>query len=633
VAASFAMASFLIHELYSLDVWWQIAIGDDILSSRSLPNLDRYATAALGRPYHDSHWLFQVVLAVFDRMLGVFGVQLVLIALWTLTLTLCFRACRRWTSLLPSAVLVFAAAMASVERFLARPEIVTYAMLTAFYCLLQENRFRSLRQLLTLGALQVLWSNCHGLFVLGPFLVGCTWLGELAARVRGDDSQLAAASRALATVTAATLLTPYGIEGWVYAAQLFGQATFTESELFRGLHELRPVFGAAVRASPSFWFFAALLLLGALAGLRTALLRPLSARLWIVAGVCVAALSGRRNLVLFALVAAPFIAESLSTWIPRDWKAPRTLAAAAAFAMAGYAWLPLSGSYYVMMEIPARFGFGATPSFFPHGLPAFLDRVGFEGQILNSNTLGGFILYHGFPQRRPLTDGRWEVYDADLLERILRDSRDPRAWRRLVPIFEIRGIVLAHTSPEAKTMLPTLAHAPDWRLVYYDAAASFWLPSDSPLAAPAVDLGDAAALPEPKRIDDGLILDAFLAGVGARQLRLIHLERVLRLGSRKDLTLVRLGLVQIELGLLEQAQETFEALLRVDPGNRDALNELAFLAYRRGDLEAAALWMRRALETDPNNRELQENYGKVVEAQRRQRATPQPRTQDPVDPR
>ena len=47
LGAIFAVASFLVHEIYSLDVWWQVTIGRDILQSGSIPSVDRYAAAAL----------------------------------------------------------------------------------------------------------------------------------------------------------------------------------------------------------------------------------------------------------------------------------------------------------------------------------------------------------------------------------------------------------------------------------------------------------------------------------------------------------------------------------------------------------------------------------------------------------
>ena len=63
-ALAFSIGAFLVSQIYDLDVWWQVAIGRDILAQGAVPAIDRFAAVALGRPYHDSHWLFQVLLAM-----------------------------------------------------------------------------------------------------------------------------------------------------------------------------------------------------------------------------------------------------------------------------------------------------------------------------------------------------------------------------------------------------------------------------------------------------------------------------------------------------------------------------------------------------------------------------------------
>ncbi len=404
---------------------------------------------------------------------------------------------------------------------------------------------------------------------------------------------------------------------WLGATGLLSVEARSEGlEVFRGLGELSPTFGPAFRAAPAFWFFLALLGV-ALVGCGVAAVRcRLSPRLVIVLGMAVAALAGRRNVVLFCLAAAPFIAETLGDLVPAGRARSRWLEGVCAGLVVVWALYPLSGAYYVQMEIPARFGWGVTPSFFPHGLPSLLAESAFEGQVLNSNTLGGFYLYHGYPRRLPLTDGRWEVYDPDDLEAILGASRDSRRWRDLVSRFDIRGLLLAHTSPEARAILPTLGRDAAWRLVYVDCGASFWTRADSSGGLPAVDSRNPQSLPRPLRVDDGLMLNAFLAAAGARQAQALNLERTLAFGRRTELLLEQLALVQIELRRFDEAQRTLERLLAENPHNMTALNELAFLAYRRSDLEEAIDFLDRALRLEPDNEELLENRRRLSEALR-----------------
>lgn len=611
-----SVGAFLINEVDDLDVWWQVVIGRDILANWAVPAADKFAAAALGRPYHDSHWFFQVMLAAADRLAGMAGVQLVMVAVWTAILFCCQRAVGRWVPAVCSTILLFLAAMASVERFLPRPEIITFLGIAFFYWRLQEGKYRSLRQVTVLVLMQLLWVNSHGLFVLGPFLVGCYWLTAAIGTDGRDRKEFVALSRLLAMVLAATLATPFGLDGWRYALLLFQEAGPAASHLLKSVGELSPTFGAASRSGTAFWFFAVLLVVtaGATGLALQRRQRVPVARLLIVAGLLAAALTGRRNMVLFALVAAPFAAEQLRPLLPVSVRAERLLALGAAVAMLGWSWFPLSGGYYLMMEIPSRFGWGATPSFFPHGFPEFLSRIKFKGQVFNSNTIGGFYLYHGYPDRMPLTDGRWEIYDSNVIGTILGNASQPATWQLLVQRYDLRGVLLQHASSETRGLLPLLSKDGRWRLVYYDHAASFWVRTDAAPHLPPVDLSTAATLPPAERLDDCLMLNLFLRDLGADALRLRNLERALAFGRRTELLLADLGSTQIRMGLYDDAQRNFERLLQEEPKHLVALNELAFLAYRRNDLQMAESLLRLALEIDPLNHDAQANYQRVRSA-------------------
>lgn len=607
-----AIGAFLINQVYDLDVWWQVTIGNDILARHAIPVQDRFALAALGRPYHDSHWLFQVVLACAHRLGGMGGVEGAMVAIWGAALFFCSRAIRRWSAPPLSCILLFLAAMASMERFLPRPEIVTFLMISLFYLRLQEGKYRSLGDLALLGLLQAVWTNCHGLFVLGPFMAGCYWVVAAVRRVRNGDADFPALTRLLAVLLVATLLTPFGMRGWEYAFLLFTEVTPSSALALKSVGELSPTFGAATMAAPAFWFFAALLVLTVVAvvvaGARG---RVSPQRLLIAAGLGIVAATGRRNMVLFALVASPFLAEHLPFVLHARSRRSHIVALASSVVMLAWAWFPLSGRYYLTMEIPSRFGWGATPSFFPHGLPPFLDRIGFKGHVYNSNTVGGFYLAHFYPQKLPLTDGRWEIYDRRVLEAIRNAPRDPVLWEQLVAAYDIRGLLLQHTSPEARALIPRLPADPRWRLVYYDHAASFWMRSDLPGLPPAVDLAAGGLPPKPARVDDCLILDVFLHDVGADDLHIRNLERIAAFGWETEHALEQIGVTQLKLGRWADAEQTFRQLEREFPKNVTALNELAFLAFRSGDPVGAESLLRRALELAPDDQRTRENYKRV----------------------
>jgi hypothetical protein len=529
-------------------------------------------------------------------------------------LLLTYRAARHWLELPWAAALVFLAAMASVERFLPRPEIVTYFGITAFWVLLQEGHERSWWGRTIFALVQVVWTSCHGLFVIGPFLVGCAWLESAVARAQGRPSELRSRSILLGIVLGASLVSPFGIDTWRYAFLMTTQvAGGWAPGVFAVIGELSPTFGPGALSGLAFWFFLVMLIgtvvIGAWASLR-GFRSP--ARTLALIGLLVAALTGRRNIVLFVLVAAPFLAECLTFVLSpemRRWSS--SWAGGAATLMLACAWLPLSGHYYLSMQIPARFGWGVTPSFFPHGLPEFLDRIDFRGNVLNSNTIGGFYLYHGYPERRPLTDGCWVTIEPEQLGWLHSATADRLAWRRVVERYDIEALLLAHTSPEAGAILPEVAQDSRWQLVYYDAAASFWLAVGRDPMPPPVDLDDPTTLPALDRPEDGLMLSKFLHAVGAKRLLEPVLRQTNRFGLWQASLLEQLGMLEIEQARYAEAEGTFRRLLDLDGENTAALNELAFLAHQRGDLPEAMRFMQRAIRIDPTNESYRANYERL----------------------
>lgn len=265
-----------------------------------------------------------------------------------------------------------------------------------------------------------------------------------------------------------------------------------------------------------------------------------------------------------------------------------------------------------MVNNPVRFGLGASPVIFTRGLPAFLGKIRFEGRIYNSNYLGGFLLYHGF---RPLVDGRWEVYDRQVLTNILTAPTNRELWDWVVAKYDIRGVVLMHQSEEAVPLLPRLHADSRWRLVYFDRASSFWMRTDLPHLPPPADVQmTASLLREPLRIESYLMLNSFLGSVERPDLGLRFLERALALGEKRETVLEQVGRRETDMGLDAEAERTYQTLLGEYPKNTTALNELAYFAYRRGNQDAAESYLRRALELSPENPDFRANYERIRKA-------------------
>jgi hypothetical protein len=351
-----------------------------------------------------------------------------------------------------------------------RPDIVTYFMIALYYLRLQSGRYATRADLSLFAFLQVIWSNSHGLFVIGPFMAGCYLVEAVTGKLRGKSADPSGAARLLAVLLAATLATPFGLDGWRYALLLLHEVGPAAPEVFKHLAELTPTFSGRSLSNPDFWCYLSLLLAVTFTTIPLLARHRISyARLLMVTVLFVASTTGIRNIPLFALTAAPFLAENAFRSSLRQTKAIVVL-------ILSLSLVPISVEYYRLVQSHELFGLGIDTSMFPVGLPDFLRRTGFTGQVYNPNPLGGFCLYHGF---LPLTDGRWEVYDQSVYERIRVAPADQAQWEWLVRTYNIKGVILRRgQSGETTALYPRLKKDNLFRLVYYDDVCSFWLRTD-----------------------------------------------------------------------------------------------------------------------------------------------------------
>jgi tetratricopeptide (TPR) repeat protein len=225
LTAALALLTFLLacQELFDADTWWHLRAGRWILEHRAVPRTDPFTYGAPAQPWIDLHWLFQVTLALAYAAGGVAGIIVLAAAGATAAVLTGFGLRQReWPAALVAAAWVPAVLLTST-RFDPRPEIVTLIGLSAFFGILLRAR-QAPGWLWMLLPIEVVWVNCHGLFVLGPWLVLLFLLDR--AVVRGERappwSRLLPPSLA---VGLACLVNPYGVRGVLVPLELFPKLT------------------------------------------------------------------------------------------------------------------------------------------------------------------------------------------------------------------------------------------------------------------------------------------------------------------------------------------------------------------------------------------------------------------------
>ena len=270
------------------DLLWQRWLGERVLREHAIPRaLGPETFAAEGAPWTPHEWLFSTVFA-WTSAHGAGWIVPVLCALafGVVLATVVVRARRRGVSAAGASAAVLVCALAAMQSFGARAQVLGWACLAGTTWLLELEGPGAWAAV----PLTAVWANLHASAFLAPALAAsfalAAWLRERAwsAAVRRSAGLAFACA-------AATLATPFGIDLARYAAALL------TSPIRASISE----WGATSVASPAFVAGALpLLLLLALFGARV----PLRDRL-VALAFAVLLFGAVRNVPVFAIVAAP----------------------------------------------------------------------------------------------------------------------------------------------------------------------------------------------------------------------------------------------------------------------------------------------------------------------------------------
>ncbi len=586
-AAAFALA---VTRVEDPDAWTHLALGRLMVEARGLPAYEVLVFPSGALPYHNTEWLYDVVLYVAFRLAGFAGVVLLKAATAALAFWILFKdatllrepaADRRLHALIAGAVLLACLPMVR-HRFVERPDLVLMVFLAFTIYALNAYLLEGRRWLYALPAVHVLWANMHPSVVVtivpfGAVLAVGAGLHVLRRRrgVRAHGTPSPAQLKTVAVVLVAdllaSLLNPRGIEILTLPLQLAASPWFTQE-----INELqRPPFDLY----PGPYLLAALLLLTLVVLWRRF---PLAPALLLIPFAYLG-LSAVRFIFVFAVVGAPVLARNLaaiaSCWSGERFRRPAlALAAAGLFAGAASVGLALAG-VPPLAEARKSTGLGVDARFVPEGALRYLDRIGMSGRLFNAFHFGGYIAWRDFPRRAAIIDGRGYV-PAGLKEEIHFARAYPEHFARLQSAYGFEAAMMDYPLYSGESLPPDAdwgLTSPDWALVYWDDFALVYLRRSPRWEA-------VIARDEYRRVRPANGLAAFWRSLGDEAVLpgiLADLQRnVAETGSARGVTL--LGFALLREGKADAALEAFGRVR--DPDRRlDVLQGQALAWQQKGD--------------------------------------------------
>ncbi|MEX0713285.1 MAG: hypothetical protein WD278_13100, partial [Pirellulales bacterium] len=439
-------------EIDDPDIWWHLRTGQLILERGEIPRTDWFTYTNPDSPWIDLHWGFQLLAAGLWALGGAPALVLAKSLLGALSFALLLAAQpAHWprrhavACLLPSALIY-------VGRNQVRPEMLSILLLAATLAIIFHAHSRP-RLAWLLPAVQLVWVNVHGLFILG-LVAWAVLIGQAAVRRfwtwgASEAERGAQPWRIWLPVTvlmiAATLANPYGYKGAMFPLVLLARIQGPQRDFYRqfagefdGLSEFIDSYGPmALVYNLTTSMLLVLFFLGA-ASFACLLVRGRLSlyRLAMFAAFAYLGWQANRNSVLFALVGGLAlranvgeIFEAAGTNVAASKPGRIALAVLLALAIIGVpsdALTLWSGS-----ESSRRFELGEAPSWFCHEAARFLGRPGMPQNVyaVDQGPAAVYIFHNG-PARRVFADGRLEVNTRETLQRYLLiarqlGSRDP----------------------------------------------------------------------------------------------------------------------------------------------------------------------------------------------------------------
>ena len=475
VALFVLVGCFALHKIVAYDLWWQLKTGEWVLAN-GFPTTDPFSYATPDRSWIEMRWLYCVAINLIFKA---FGLNYLILAKVVVVLAAfcCLWFVDRGAPIWARCLGITCTLALAHFRFTIRPELTTFVLLS--FTLLALYRYKSggkAAWIYVLPILQIVWTNSHTLFVLGPVTI---WIFALAEFFSGwfripvlRENVIRSRYRPLFMVAIlsalACLVSPYFLRGAVFPLQLF-------SEIQGGniLRELITEFQSPFSyASYSIFFlrYPAVVLISAVTFLLNGRrISPGVFFLWLA--YLYLSVQAERNLSLYGLVAGFSVIVNCSEAATQkgrervigifSWTTRAACAAIVVIAIPAV----VTDWYFQRIDPSRRFGFGIAKQRFPIKAVSFIDAQGLSGAILANLTDSNFVLFDR-GAKSIFVDGRLEVYGGDIVKRGDDLFKTGNGFDETTTSNGIEVALIAYGKDG--NLFRTVNRKPDWAPVYFD---------------------------------------------------------------------------------------------------------------------------------------------------------------------
>jgi len=447
------------------DFWWHLRTGQYIVETHSVPHADPFSFTRLGHPWIAHEWLSEVLIYSIYRAASWGGLIVVFAALTSVSFSFLYLRCAGRPYV--AGLMVLWAAFVCRPTWGVRPQTLS-VLLASLLLWVLERPNRTRRALLWIVPLTLLWANLHAgyslgiallvLFVLGGWLDGLFGFAPWV-EVHGETRWLSL------TLLLSLSVVVFNPNGW----RLYGYP-------FATLHSAAMQKDIAEWFSPDFhrgeYLPLAAMLIAAVVFpyVSRQRMRPRTMLLVGVSGY--AALQSVRLIPVFALLAAPFLAEQAEGFVHSLSRNSgsgelRALNVSKLVLHSAVAIVLIVLSSLQVRQIVRRQP-ESEGAAFPEAAVSFLRDHRPPGPLFNDYNWGGYLIWKLYPDERVLIDGRADLYGDEFIEEYAAAYNLTGEWQKSLHRWQIATVLVPPQSALANGLLAT----GDWKVLFRDTQAT-----------------------------------------------------------------------------------------------------------------------------------------------------------------
>lgn len=452
------------------DLGRHIQNGKVILESKQVFNTNFYSYTFPDFPVLNHHWFFGVLAYTVFTKVGFEGIVLISACIHTLAIGILLLHTKRLTS---SATTLLAACLTlplTSYRTEFRPEIISFLFIICTYVLISSlvrNQTPLWKILLVLIPIQMIWVNTHIFFIMSLGIVGVFGIQALIQKNINNLKKLFFLGFIL---TIASFCSPYPVAGFLEPLQIFREYGYNVAEnqsvWFLSV-VLYDVVYSYVYLLTIILCFSLFVCIKNWKRLNRYLPEMLLSALFLAAGFKMVRLLSIAGIFLLPIISIMLHTywATLNKYYEKITQKPTTLLIGSTITTAVVV-LMLGSRLFIPYKV---FGIGLMEN--NNASANFFKEQKLTGPIFNNYDIGGYLIYHLYPNERVFVDNRPEAYPSSFFkETYIPMQESEEKWQEQLQIhnFNVIYFFRKDLTGWAQTFLINRINDENWVPIYVD---------------------------------------------------------------------------------------------------------------------------------------------------------------------